>query len=131
MSPLPSPTAPTKRRYEQTPLAPSTNGQRSLAPNAEMGAMDEEASILSTPKPSHIDEFVPPNPSIALQRSTSNEMAQKPRVQHQSPAQNNPILLPHRRPEESLQALRPQTSNQQRHLPGPPSGFFTEDRSEP
>src|SRR5436305_3712245 len=96
-----------------------------------MGAMDEEASILSIPKPSHIDEFVPPNPSIALQQSTSNEMAQKPRVQHQLQAQIPPALLPHRRTEESLQALRPQTSNQQRHLPGPPIGLFPEERSEP
>ena len=127
MGPPPSPIAPPKRRYDQTPSGLPPNAQRSLAPNGETVAIDEEPSIISMSKPSIIDDFVPP---IALQRSGSNEMAQKSRLQHQSQAQITPNLLPHRRMEESLQALRPQMTNQQRHL-GPRSGFFAEERAEP
>ena len=126
MGPPPSPVAPPKRRYDQTPLGPPPNAQRPLAPNGETVTVEDEATPLSMPsKSSFVEDFVPPNSTIALPRSTSNEMVQKPRLQHAA------TLLPHGRVEEPPQAPRPPTTNQQRNLQGPPSGFFIEKRSEP
>ena len=131
LGPPPSPVAPQKKKYDQAPSAHPMNTPRSLAPNGETVAMDEEASNSSMPpKPSIIDEFVPPNPSVVLQRSTSNEMDQKSRLQHQLQAQMTPMLLPQRRMEESLQTLRPQMTTQQRHPQGPRIGVFAEERTE-
>lgn len=131
MGPPPSPVPPAKRRYDQAPSGHAPNPQRSLASNGDAVSVDEDASILSMPpKASIIDEFVPPNPAVALQRSTSDEVAQKTRVQHQLPAQMPASLLPQRRVDDSLQTLRPQMTTQQRHPQGPRSGFFTEERSE-
>ena len=129
MGPPPSPIAPPKRRYDQTPSGPPTNTQRSLAPNGEAVTMDEEAPISSMPKSTIVEDFI--SPPIKIQRSSSNEMAQKSRLHHQSPGQMSSALFPQRRADEPLQTLRPQMTSSQRHPQGPRSGFFAEERSEP